>query len=98
MKLLFVCNYGVHRSVTAAKMFKDKHETQSAGIYENQVTQEQMDWADLIVVMEEGRKSDLVKMFPDVSTRIVNLDIPNRFSVDDPELKKIISEKMKGVL
>jgi len=70
MKVLFVCNLGENRSRTAAHMFKDKYETKYAGVLDNLVTKEQMEWADVVVVMEEHQKRRLRAMFPDTNKRI----------------------------
>ena len=94
MKVLFVCNLGAHRSRTAANMFKDRYETKYAGVLDNLVTKEQMDWADVVVVMEEGQKSAIAKMFPTISKKIINLDISDVYAFDNPKLKKLISQKM----
>ena len=98
MKILFVCNFGEHRSPTAAKMFKEEHETKSAGIFKNTVTEEQIEWADLVVVMEDEQKLEILKRFPGTKKRTVSLGITDVYGFDDPKLKKIIAEKMKAIL
>jgi len=94
MKVLFVCNLGENRSRTAAHMFKDKYETKYAGVLDNLVTKEQMEWADVVVVMEEHQKRRLRAMFPDTNKKIINLDISDAYAFDNPKLKKLISQKM----
>ena len=49
--LLFVCTNNKHRSVTAAEMLCNVHETKSAGLSptcENPVTEELVEWADKV--------------------------------------------------
>ena len=42
MKLLFICNQGMHRSKTASELLKHGFETESAGLYNNIVSKEQL--------------------------------------------------------
>jgi len=53
MKLLFICNLGMQRSPTAAKIFENKHETQFAGIYRTDTKEFEklLEWADIAYVM-----------------------------------------------
>src|SRR3989338_4774147 len=97
MKILFVCNQGMHRSRTAAEMFKSRLETKFAGLFsENSVSELQMQWADTIVVMEDFQREELMKRFPKefMLKRVLTLGIPDAYSYGQPELVKIIKEKM----
>jgi predicted protein tyrosine phosphatase len=70
--ILFVCTTNMHRSPTAEFMLAENanYEVRSAGISilsKQQVTQELVEWADIIFVMDErteGQKSYLLKNFP----------------------------------
>ena len=65
MKVLFICNQGKHRSKTAERLFNGKFETLSAGLFnETPVTEKQLSWADVIIVMEEFQRSEIAKRFP----------------------------------
>lgn len=82
-------------------MFKDRFETKSAGLFnENPVDKKQINWADLIVVMEEDQRKEIGKRFPEeyLDKRIVSLDIPDIFSFNQPELKNTLKEKIKKVI
>ena len=66
MKVLFICNLGMNRSRTAAELFKDQFETKCAGLYSNLVKKEELEWADLIVVMEDFQRRTIANRFPEV--------------------------------
>jgi predicted protein tyrosine phosphatase len=88
MNILFICNQGLHRSRTAAELFSRHFATAYAGIYANPVTNEQMRWADLVVVMEEGQRRALAEEFPSefLKKRIITMDIPDIYRYRQPEL------------
>jgi predicted protein tyrosine phosphatase len=101
MKLLFICNQNQHRSPTAEEIFKDEYETSSAGLYnENPVTEEQLDKADLIIVMEEAQREELAKRFPTIflKKRIINIDIPDIYAKNQPELIHLLKSRMRTVI
>ena len=98
MKVLFICNQNQNRSKTAAELFKQKYETRSAGLYnEHPVTQEQLAWADVIVVMEDAQRTELSKRFPRyyLQKKIISLDIPDIYRKDQPELIQELRKKIK---
>ncbi len=98
MKVLFVCNQGMHRSRTAAEAFKGVFETRFAGLFsENPVTGQQMMWADTVVVMEDFQRDELRERFPEefMRKRVLTLGIPDMYSYGQPELVRVIKEKMK---
>ncbi|RMF55542.1 phosphotyrosine protein phosphatase [Candidatus Woesearchaeota archaeon] len=89
MRVLFVCNQNLNRSKTAEFLFKDRFETKSAGLYsEKPLSEEELSWADLVVVMEDHQRSEIAKRFPKqyLQKRIVSLDIPDVFQFNQPEL------------
>ena len=97
MKVLFVCNQGINRSKTAEKLFKSKYETKSAGLYnEKPLTKRQLSWADVVVVMEDNQRSEIAKRFPKeyLQKRIISSDIPDIYHYGQPELLKILSDKV----
>jgi len=101
MKILFVCNIGQNRSRTAEDLFKDKFETKSAGIYSdaNPLTQEKLEWADLIVVMEHDQEMFIEEHFPKIydKKQIVCWEIINFYPYGDERLKEILKEKMEDM-
>ncbi|QQG38647.1 MAG: phosphotyrosine protein phosphatase [Candidatus Woesearchaeota archaeon] len=101
MKVLFVCNQNRHRSKTAEDIFKNKFEVKSAGLYnENPVTISQMEWADIIVVMEDSQRSEIAKRFPKqyMQKQIVSLDIPDIYSYGQPELVSLLKSRMNNLI
>ena len=99
MKILFICNQNENRSKTAEKLFKDRFETKSAGLYNKKpVTERQLSWADKIIVMEDSQRSEIAKRFPKlyIEKQIISLDIPDIYSYNNPELVKIIKSRFDG--
>lgn len=96
MKVLFICNQNQNRSKTAQEIFSKKFETKSAGLFnENPVTKKQLEWADLVVVMEDFQRTELAKRFPDqyIKKQIISLDIPDIYSYKNPELIKALKSR-----
>lgn len=100
-KLLFVCNQNVNRSVTAEELFKDRFNTKSAGLYNDKpVTKKQLEWADVIIVMEEAQRGEIARRFPEMylKKQILCLDILDIYQHNQPELKQLLSAKLKESL
>ena len=96
MKVLFVCNQNENRSKTAEELFKGKFNTRSAGLYnESPVSEEELSWSDVIVVMEEVQREEIGKRFPKLymKKRVVSLDIPDVYHYGQPELVKVLKSK-----
>jgi len=97
MKVLFICNQNQNRSKTAENIFKDRFQTKSAGLYnEKPVTERQLSWADIIVVMENIQRDEIAKRFPKqyMQKQILSLDIPDVYQFDQPELINILNSKI----
>jgi predicted protein tyrosine phosphatase len=92
-RALFICTQNRLRSPTAEQVFATWPgvETDSAGLApdaEVQLSTEQIEWADIIFVMERSHQSKLRTRFrrhPN-GKRIVCLDIPDNYAVMAPEL------------
>ena len=98
MKLLFICNQNKHRSKTAELIFRKEYETKSAGLYnEKPVTESQLKWADIIIVMEELQRTELAKRFPKIymQKRILSMNIPDVYSFNQPDLRELLKNKME---
>ena len=98
MKVLFICNQNQNRSKTAEHIFKGRFETRSAGLFnEKHVTEEEVSWADVIVVMEDEHRTEISKRFPNyyLQKRIISLNIPDTYSYGEQRLIKILEDKMK---
>ena len=96
MKALFVCNNGHNRSMTAARVFGTDFQTRAKGLYtEFPVTSQDVQWADLIFVMEQRHKDDLLRKFPEAARkRVFLLNIPDAYTRDQPELTKLLKRKI----
>ncbi|MBI2650169.1 phosphotyrosine protein phosphatase [Candidatus Woesearchaeota archaeon] len=97
MKVLFICNQNQNRSKTAEELFRNKFKTKSAGLYnEKPVTEKQISWADVIVVMEDSQRSEIAKRFPKLymQKRILSLDIPDVYNYNQPELVNTLKSKI----
>lgn len=98
MKILFICNQNENRSKTAEIIFKNKFETKSAGLYNSKpVTKSQLEWADVVVVMEDEQRSEIAKRFPItyMKKRILSLDIPDIYHFNQPEFIDNLKNKIK---
>lgn len=100
MKVIFICNQNENRSKTAEELFKDRFQTRSAGLYnEKPVTEEELEWADKIIVMEEEQRKELGKRFPSayMKKQILSLDIPDIYLYNQPELKSILESRLSNL-
>lgn len=98
MKVLFVCNQGMNRSKTAALLFKGKFETRSAGLYSDKsLSENDLSWADLVVVMEDAQRSEIAKRFPSIylKKQIISFDIPDIYRFNQEELKTVLDSKLE---
>ncbi len=101
MNVLFICNQNKHRSKTAEDLFRNKFNTRSAGLYGGSlVNNEILSWADIVFVMEEEQRYELSKRFPKeyLLKRIINLNIPDTFLYNSPELKKMLEIKVSSLI
>ena len=74
-------------------------ETDSAGLNndaETPLSPEQIDWADIIFVMEKVHRKKLSQKFLTHlnGKRVVCLDIPDRYDYMQPELVKLLEAKV----
>jgi len=92
-RILFLCSQNKLRSPTAEAIFADhpKIEVDSAGLNhdaEIPLSEEQVEWADLIIVMEKVHRDRLNRKFKKVlaGKRVAVLNIPDDYDYMDPEL------------
>jgi len=98
MKVLFVCNQNQNRSKTAEEIFKDKFQTKSAGLYNAKpVTEKQISWADIVMVMEDEQRSEIAKRFPKqyIKKQIISLNIPDIYNYNNLKLINVLNSKIK---
>ncbi|MGB7654617.1 MAG: phosphotyrosine protein phosphatase [Novosphingobium sp.] len=98
---LFVCSQNRLRSPTAEQVFsiRDDIGVSSAGTNndaENPLGIEQIEWADVIVVMEKHHRNKIQKRFYSAlkSKRIVVLEIPDEYEFMDEGLVRLLKAKM----
>jgi predicted protein tyrosine phosphatase len=98
--ILFLCSRNRLRSPTAEVVFAGlpSIEVDSAGLADDAevpVSEEQIEWADLILVMEKTHRERLNRRFSSVlaGKRIVVLGIPDRFDYMDPALIALLKAK-----
>jgi predicted protein tyrosine phosphatase len=100
-RILFVCEGNRHRSPTAEALYSTTAglKTRSAGtspLARTEVTEELLDWADVVYVMEASLAKLLTHRFPDqtATKQIHSLDIPDDFQRMQPELIAILTERL----
>ncbi|MBU0666989.1 MAG: phosphotyrosine protein phosphatase [Nanoarchaeota archaeon] len=100
LKLLFVCNAGLHRSATAAEIYAKKgYETKSAGCWaegERFLTEEKLEWADIIICMKEEHRKWIADNHPKeyMMKKIITLDIPDVYRVNQEELVVLLRKSL----
>jgi len=102
-KVLFVCSGNIDRSPTAEVLLRGKEgfEVKSAGTWAGARTvasKELIDWADMIFVMEEHHKEALMKIDRKADAKIVVLGIEDHYWKGDPELIRILKERLSKYL
>lgn len=98
--LLFLCSRNKLRSPTAEAIFADHPavEVDSAELSsdaEVPVSLEQIEWADLILVMEPVHRRRLNQKFGRAlaGKQVVVLDIPDRFEFTEPALVELLKQR-----
>ena len=99
-RILFVCARNKLRSPTAEAIFAEVAgvEADSAGLNDDAavpLSPEQIEWADLILVMEKSHRTKLARKFRKYlgGKRVGVLEIPDRFDYMDPELVRLIKRR-----
>ncbi|MDZ4313121.1 MAG: phosphotyrosine protein phosphatase [Cypionkella sp.] len=102
---LFLCGKARMRSPTAADIAArwPGIATDFAGLShdaDEKLSAEQIDWADVIFVMETRQAKRLKSQFPAAlrDKRVVVLNIPDNFSYMQPELVDLLTPKLRAVL
>lgn len=99
-RILFLCSQNKLRSPTAEAVFADHPgiEVDSAGLNndaEVRLSEEQVRWADLIVVMEKTHRDRLNRKFRSAlaGKRIAVLNIPDDYDYMDPDLIALLKAR-----
>ena len=100
MKILFVCSANIDRSPTAENIYSGRSDlkVKSAGVSDyaqTPVSAELIQWADIILCMEEKHKQKIKKKFPDIAANktIDSLDVPDLYDFMNINLVNMIREK-----
>jgi len=97
MRVIFVCNQNQNMSKTAEKVFKGRFDTISAGLYNAlPLTERQVSWAGVIVVMEDSHRSEIARRFPNLHKQIISIGIPDVYHYDGPDLVKLLESKFSS--
>ena len=103
--VLFICSRNKLRSPTAEIVFQNypNIETASAGLNKDSeipVTPELLLWADIIFVMENAHRAKLSKNFKRFlkNQKIINLNVPDKFEFMDPDLIRLLEDKVPSYL
>jgi len=104
-RVLFICSQNKLRSPTAEHVFAQEPglEVLSAGTNNdaiNPITPELIEWADKIFVMESAHRTKLQKRFKShlKGKNIICLGIPDNYEYLDPDLVKILKQKVPQFL
>mgnify|MGYP006306562241 FL=1 len=103
--VLFVCTANQQRSPTAEQMYRDdpRFEVRSAGtdaLFGREVTSGDLQWADLVVVMESRHEHKIRRYFPEESSgvKLVVLDIPDIYQYMEITLQREIRSRFEPLV
>jgi len=104
-KILFVCTANLQRSPTAEELFMNwqgKWETKSAGTDpvpgRTPITQELVNWADLIICMEPEHIEFIKSYFNCPGGKLKVLNVEDRYFRNDPELVAELQRRVPQIL
>jgi len=102
-RVLFVCSGNLDRSPTAEEMFRERGdlEVRSAGTsllssLRTRLSRDLVDWADVIFVMEDQHAEYIAQRLgmPEALKKVIVLNVPDRYRKNDPELRRLLREKV----
>lgn len=104
--LLFICTANHDRSPTAEDLFRSsgRYKALSAGILplaRREVSQELIDWADIIFVMneeEDGHASHVRRRFDVSGKELVDLNIPDVYPRGSEPLLALLRQRLSGFI
>jgi predicted protein tyrosine phosphatase len=111
MRVLFVCTHNICRSRVAEDTFRilawsvpgrEKHEARSAGITPQPggraITLRDVEWADVICVMESAHEAAIRARWPLHGTKIRVFGIPDEYQPEDPALREVLMRHLHPLL
>ncbi len=96
LRILFVCSLNRWRSPTAEMLYRSdpRLAVKSAGVSSSAkhlISEADVNWADVIFVMERGHKARIQERFRDSRLPPIEvLDIPETLQYMDPELQRLL--------
>lgn len=100
-RFLFICSQNRLRSPTAEQIFSTRTDIQVASAGTNRdaetpLTDELVEWADVIVVMERTHRNKVQQKFRRAlgDKRMICLDIPDEYEFMDPALIRLLEARM----
>ncbi|MFP4534262.1 MAG: hypothetical protein ACLFNP_00975 [Spirochaetaceae bacterium] len=103
--VLFVCTANQQRSPTAERIYSDdpRFEVKSAGteaLFGREVTSRELQWADLVVVMENRHREKIRSRFPaeSESVEFIVLGIPDIYQYMEVALQREIRERFEAAV
>ena len=104
-RILFLCSQNKLQSPTAEAIFASHPgiEVDSAGLNndaEVPLSEEQIEWADLILVMEKSHRNRLNRKFRHLLSgkKVTVLDIPDEYEFMDPALVQLLKTRCSPYL
>ena len=102
-RVLFVCSGNSERGPTAEQLFaSDQWESKSAGTNplpgRNPLTQELIDWADIVLVMQIKHAQHILTNFLVDEKKIEILNVEDIYPRNNPELVRILKQKVTPIL
>ena len=63
------------------------------------ITEDQIKWADVVIVMDDSQRTEIAKRFPKyyMQKRILSLNIPDIYNYNQPELVQVLKSKINGL-
>lgn len=113
MRVLFVCTANVCRSRMAEEIFRELtlelaggdgggHEARSAGVRADpsgrQLVETDLDWADVVCVMEPAHHTYIVRRFGAAADKVRVLGIPDIYAPGDPVLTDLLATHVRLLL
>ena len=104
LNILFVCGRNQWRSPTAEHLYRNdqRFRVRSAGIAQKSrktVSQNDIEWASLILVMEQKHATAIRSRFRDFELPTIKiLEIPDEYHFMEPELIELIQEGTEALL
>ena len=104
-KVLFICSKNQWRSPTAEAIYRDDPRISvrsrgTASAAARKVSEVDLEWADLVLVMEQKHRSRLLSDYPGVTKHlpIAVLDIPDDYPYMDAELIRLLQMSVEPLL